>query len=133
MNELWTVAKQHQFVEQISSGHLKEARGKKSIATFPLIDFIEPQHYIFPQLHFEIGTVNNILDALRGFIEEEVEVLSGKEKEAQNAIIITYVSYMKSKEKFDVFSSSGGSVKLKLFRLEKVRINQSLRERNLSA
>ncbi|MFY7944893.1 MAG: B12-binding domain-containing protein, partial [Crocinitomicaceae bacterium] len=26
-----------------------------------LVDFIEPQHYIFPQLHFEIGTVNNIL------------------------------------------------------------------------
>ncbi len=77
--------------------------------------------------------MNNILDALRGFIEEEVEVLSDKEKEAWNAKIIAGVSYIKAKEKFDVFSSSGGSVELKHFRLKKVWINQSLRERNLSA
>jgi hypothetical protein len=36
-----------------------------------------------PQLHCEIGTINNVLDALIGFIEEEVEVLSGAEQEVR--------------------------------------------------
>jgi len=132
MNQLWSISKQQQFVQLINTGQLKEARDKKGIVSLPLIDFIEPQYYIFPQLHFEIGTVNNILDALRGFIEEEVEVLSDAEKAARNAKIIADVSYVKAKDKYDVFSSTGGSVELKLFRLEKVRVNQSLRDRNLS-
>lgn len=38
---------------------------KKGIASLPLTDFIEPIHFTFPQLNFEIGTVNNGLDALR--------------------------------------------------------------------
>ena len=54
------------------------------------------------------------------------------EKAARNAKIIADVSYVKAKDKYDVFSSTGGSVELKLFRLEKVRVNQSLRDRNLS-
>jgi hypothetical protein len=61
-----------------------------------LIDIIEPQHYIFPQLHFEIGTVNNILDALKSFIEDELEALSEAEIEARNAKIISDVSYTKA-------------------------------------
>jgi hypothetical protein len=55
-------------VESINAGQLKEAREKKGIVSLSLIDFILPQHYIFPQLYFEIGTVNNVLYALRGFI-----------------------------------------------------------------
>jgi hypothetical protein len=57
--ELWSVAQQLQYTENINLGLPKEARDKKGIATFPLIHFIEPYHYIFPQLHFEIGAVNN--------------------------------------------------------------------------
>jgi hypothetical protein len=69
---------------------------------------------------------------LRGFIDEEVKVLSNAEKAARNAKIIAVASYVKAKDKYDIFSSTGGSVELKLFRLEKVRINQSFRDRNLS-
>ena len=58
--------------------------------------------------------------------------MSNAEKAARNAKIIVDVSYVKAKDKYDVFSSTGGSVELKLFRLEKVRVNQSLRDRNLS-
>jgi hypothetical protein len=52
----------------------------------PLIDF-DLHHYIFPQLYFEIGTVNNLLDALKSFIEEEEDMLSEAEVEARNAKI----------------------------------------------
>jgi hypothetical protein len=69
---------------------------------------------------------------LRGFIEEVVEVLSDAEKAVRNAKINADVSYVMTVDKFNIFSSSGGPVELKLFRLEKVRINQSLRDRNLS-
>ncbi len=33
-----------------------------------------PSHYIFPQLHIEIGLVNNILESFNDFVEEQVEV-----------------------------------------------------------
>jgi len=124
INEMWSIAKQQEFVDEIKSGIQREPRDKKGIFSLPLIDFIEPQNYIFPQFHFEIDTVNNVLDALRGFVEEEVEALSDTEKEARNAKIIAEVSYVKAKDKYDV--------ELKLFRLEKVRINQSLKDRTLS-
>jgi hypothetical protein len=132
-HELWSIAQQSQVVQQINLGQLKDPRDKKGIVSLPLIDFIEPHHYIFPQLHFEIGTVNNVLDALRGFIEEEVEVLLDSEKEARNAKIIADVSYIKAKERYETFTSTGGAVELKLFRLDRIRINQSLRARNLTA
>jgi hypothetical protein len=79
-SELWSIGQQHQFVKRINSGELKEPKDKKGIVDSPLIDFIQPGNYIFPQLHFEIGTVNNVLDWLRAFTEEEVEVLSEPEK-----------------------------------------------------
>jgi len=50
--------------------------------------FIEPKHYIFPQLHFEIGVVNMVLDNFYGFIEDRVEVLSPEEKVARSSVTI---------------------------------------------
>jgi hypothetical protein len=40
-------------------------KDKKGIVSEPVIDFVEPKDYIFPQLHYEIGAVNYIFDALR--------------------------------------------------------------------
>ena len=97
-----------------------------------MIDFIEPQRYIFPQLHFEIGTVNNILDALKAFIEDEVEALSDTKIKARNAKIISDVSYTKAKEKANHFNNARDGIELKLFRIERVRIKKALKNRNLS-
>ena len=65
VSELWSIGQQHQFFKWINSGELKEPKDKKGIIDSPLTDFIQPDNYIFPQLHFEIGTVNNVLDGLR--------------------------------------------------------------------
>lgn len=129
--ELWTIAQQKQYVESINAGLLKEAKEKKGIVSLPLIDFVELQQYIFPQLHFEIGTVNNLLDALRGFIEDEVEALSEAEIEARNAKIISDASYTKARDKSNHFNGAGDGVELKLFRIERARVNQALKNRNL--
>ncbi len=130
--ELWSIAQQMQHLWRIDAGEVKEARVKKGIVALPLIDFIEPNKYIFLQLHFEIGTVNNVLDALRGFIEEEVEVLSDAKKEARNAKIISDVRYTKAKDKAEAFNSTGGAIELRLFRIERCRLNQGLKDRNLA-
>ena len=121
---LWSIAQQMQFVENINAGHLKKAKDKKSTVSLPMIDFIEPQHYIFPQLHFEIGTVNNILDALKGFIEDEVEALSEAEIEVRNFKIISDGSYTPRLERSPTIG-----IELKLFRVERVPVNQALKNR----
>ncbi len=69
---LWNIAKQRQFLQEINSGQQKEPKDKKGIVSEPVIDFVEPKDYIFPQPHVEIWVVNNVLDAVRAFIEEQV-------------------------------------------------------------
>jgi hypothetical protein len=63
--ELSSLAQQVQFIESTNACQLKKAKDKKGIVSSSLIEFIELHQYIFPQLHFEIGTVNNVLDALK--------------------------------------------------------------------
>jgi hypothetical protein len=75
--------------------------------------------------------VKNVLVELRGFMEDEAEVLPDIEKEAKSAKIIAGVCYVKAKKKYDVSTTSGGSVELNALRCEKIRINQSLRDRNI--
>jgi hypothetical protein len=65
-------------------------------------DFIPIENYIFPQLHFEIGTVNMVLENFYCFIEDRAEVLSPEapgEKVGQNKVIIANVALDEAKEK----------------------------------
>jgi len=101
---------------------------KKGIVSKPIIDFIEPRDYIFPQLHFEIGAVNNVLDALRAFIEEQVEVLSNEERECRNTKIIADVALEKAKDNLSRFNSD----QLKFYRLERIELNNRLKDRSLT-
>jgi hypothetical protein len=126
-DELWDIATQLQVLGEIQNGLRKEPRDKKGIVSEPIINFIEPKDYIFPQLHFEIGTVNNVLDALRAFIEEQVEVLSQEEREARNTKIIADVALERAKDNFSRFNSE----ELKFYKLEKVELNNRLRDRSL--
>ena len=93
-----------------------------------MIDFIQPQNFIFPQLHFEIGAVNNVLDRLRAFIEEQVEVLSDEEKTLRNSKIIADVAYTKAKQKQAMFNSAD----LNFYKLERAQLNRELKSRAIS-
>jgi hypothetical protein len=56
--------------------------------SLPVFDFVEPSHYIFSLLHFEIGAVNNFLDSFQAFVEDEIELITDLDKTARNMLII---------------------------------------------
>jgi hypothetical protein len=53
------------------------------------------------------------------------------EAEAQDAKKISDVSYVKARQKQDIFNYTRGLVELRMFRIERVRINQALKNRSL--
>jgi len=107
---------------------MKGAKRKKGIVSEPLIDFIQTENYIFPQLHFEIGAVNNVLDRPRAFIEEQVEVISDEERTLWNSKIIADMAYTKAKRKQDMFNRAD----LNFYKLERDHLNSELRSRTIS-
>jgi hypothetical protein len=128
-DSLWDIEKQQQFIQEIETGQRKEPKEKKGIVSERIIDLIEPRDYIFPQLHFEIGAVNNVLDALRAFIEEQVEVISDAEKECRNSKIIADVALERAKDNLSRFDVD----QLKFYRLERIELNNRLKDRTLDA
>ncbi len=128
---LWTMALQHEFYHRKARGELKEPKDIKGIVSLPVFDFVEPSHYIFPLLHFEIGAVNNLLDNFRAFVEDEIEVVSDEEKTARNRVIIADVSHTKAKQLIDQWNSDGGSIELRAYRVEKAQVTAMLRHQGL--
>jgi len=67
----------------------------------PLWDFIQPSHYVFPQLHVKIELINNVLDTFCDFLEEQVEVATPKERFCRNNMIMCDVATIKAKENLE--------------------------------
>jgi hypothetical protein len=61
-DETWTIFKIKDYLDRIQAGALKEAREKKGIVYAPIWDFIEPEYFMPPQLHVEIGLVNKVVE-----------------------------------------------------------------------
>jgi len=125
------MALQHEFYHRKARGELKEPKDIKGIVSLPVFDFVEPSHYIFPLLHFEIGAVNNLLDNFRAFVEDVIEVVSDEEKTARNRVIIADVSHTKAKQLIDQWNSDGGSIELRAYRVEKAQVTAMLRHQGL--
>jgi len=106
----------------------ERSQKKKGIVSEPLIDFMQPENYIFPQLHFKIGAVNNVLDCPRAFIEEQVEVISDEERTLRNSKIIADMAYTKAKRKQDMFHRAV----LNFHKLERANLNRELKSRTIS-
>ncbi len=60
--ELWMIECINDHRNKIIREGLKDAKDVCGIVDFPLWDFIQPLHFVFPQLHVKIGLVNNALD-----------------------------------------------------------------------
>jgi hypothetical protein len=99
--ELWTVALYDEMLQKIQDGQLKMPQEKKGIVSKHIWSFIDPQNYLFPQLHFEIGVVNLVLDNFYEFIEDQVGILMPEDKVAQNNIIITEAALKEAKGRLD--------------------------------
>jgi hypothetical protein len=63
----WTIERIKEHKSRIVREDLKDAKDICGIVDFPLWDFIQPSHKIFPQLHIEIGLINNILESFNDF------------------------------------------------------------------
>jgi hypothetical protein len=64
-----TVDLHNMLLEYIRNNNVKQAKDK-GVVSEHIWDFIEPKHYILPQLHFEIGVVNMVLDNFYGIIDD---------------------------------------------------------------
>jgi hypothetical protein len=60
--QLWSVALHDEMLQKVQDKQLKILKEKKGIFSKHIWSFIEPQNYIFPQLHFEISVINMVLD-----------------------------------------------------------------------
>jgi hypothetical protein len=103
----WTLSKIKEYRHQIEVGQLKEARYKKGIVKDPVWDFIEPDHFMFPQLHVEIGLVNNAFENFYDFVEDQVEAATPEQKIARNNIIIATRTLERATEQLTQWKQHG--------------------------
>jgi hypothetical protein len=85
--EHWTIEKIKSIKGRIDRKELKEPRELLGVVSNPVWDFVQPQNYIFPELHAEIGLVNNVLDNFYTFIDDRVEALTPEEWTSRNSFI----------------------------------------------
>jgi hypothetical protein len=71
----------------IIRGKLKKPRDICGVVSYPIWDFLEPSHYILPELHIEIGLHNNALDRSYNWVEDHVEAASMEERLCRNKMI----------------------------------------------
>jgi hypothetical protein len=128
VQDLWTIQEQLGYIEKINRKELKNPK-KKGIVSTPLIPFIQPQDYIFPLLDFEIGAVNNVLDSLQNFVEDQVEIISDTQKVARNRIITLDVAYSRLNHSVQ---EAHAMVGIQQLWLQKAGLGQTLRQRGLN-
>ena len=127
--QMWTVELIKEYKQKIIRKEIKTPKEIKGVVDYPVWDFIPIENYIFPQLHFEIGVVNMVLDNLYCFIEDRVEVLSPEEKVGRNKVIIANVALDEAKEKLASWTENK-EVDLEMYRMEKNNISVALRSRD---
>ena len=120
-DDCWTIAKLKDYKRRIDLGELKEAKDIKGVVDNPIWDFIEPSNFMFPQLHVEIGLINNVLDNLYEFVEEQIEVATPEQKVAKNKVIISDVGCARAKDRLLEWNSQG-AVDLAMFRIQRTHL-----------
>ncbi len=81
---------------------------------------------VFPQLHIEIGLVNNVLDSFSLFIDDQVEAPTDEEKCSRNSYIIADVALTKAIKQLDEWKEVDGH-NLQGYRDEAAQLRNSLK------
>jgi arsenate reductase-like glutaredoxin family protein len=105
----WTVEELKTHKDRIVAERLKEPRDICGVVSYPVWDFIEPLHYLFPELHVEIGLVNNVLDKFYDWVEDHIEVASAEEKLCCNTMIILDTELTKAANKLERWKTLHGT------------------------
>jgi hypothetical protein len=105
----WTIEELKTHKDRIVAERLKEPRDICGVVSYPVWDFIEPLHYIFLELHVEIGLVNNVLDKFYDWVEDHIEVASAEEKLCRNKMIILDTELTKAANKLERWKTLHGT------------------------
>jgi len=94
----------------------------------PVWDFIEPENYMFPQLHAEIGLVNNVLDKFYCFIDDQVEAISPEEALARNTYIMANVTVCNATQALSDWKETEGP-QLEFNRYSRIGVARELKKK----
>jgi len=128
-SDLWTIKKIKNHKERIDRKEIKEAREILGIVNYPVWDFIQPENFMFPELHAEIGLVNNVLDKFYSFIDDQVEAITPEEATARNTYIIADVALTKAIQRLSEWKESEGA-QLEFHRYNRIHLTKELKKRN---
>jgi hypothetical protein len=95
---------------------------------YPVCDFIRPENYMFPQLHAEMGLVNNVLDKFYSFIDDQVEAISPEEALARNSYIIADIALCNAMRELSVWKEMEGP-QLEFNRYNRMSVRKELKKR----
>jgi hypothetical protein len=116
--------------ERIDRREVKEARDILGIVNYPVWDFIEPENYIFPKLHAEIGLVNDVLDSFYAFVDNQVEAISQEKLILWNSYIVTDVALSVAAQRLIDWKEDVGP-QLEFHWVNRDDVNKELRRRDL--
>ena len=130
--EDWSIAKIKSVKERIERRELKEPCEMLGVVNDPIWDFVEPQNYIFPELHAEIGLVNNVLDKFYSFIDDKVEAITEEELTRRNSFIVADVALTVAMQRLQSWKEDAAP-QLEFHRHERMQVVKELKRPNLGA
>jgi len=116
------------YKDHINHRELREARDIWGIVDYTVWDFIQPENYMFPQLHAEMGLVNNVLDKFYSFIDDQVEAISPEEALARNSYIIADIALCNAMRELSVWKEMEGP-QLEFNRYNRMSVRKELKKR----
>jgi hypothetical protein len=130
--EDWTMEKIITMKERIDRKEIKLPREMLGVVNYPVWDFVEPQNYIFPELHVEIGLVNNVLDKFYSFIDDKVEAVTQEELTRRNSFIVADVALTRALNRLSNWKEDTAP-QLEFHRHERMQVANKLKTRNLES
>ena len=130
--EHWTIAKIKGHKELIDHNNLKEPRHVLGIVNNPVWDFVEVKNYIFPELHAEIGIVNNVLDKFYSFIDDKVEAITPEEATFRNSYVAADVAQSLAIQRITDWKEDSAP-QLEFHRMSRIQVARELRKKTLHA
>jgi len=95
-------------------------------------DFIQPENYIFSELHAKIGLVNNVLDSFYAFVDDQVEAITQEELMLRNSYIVTDVALSVAAQRLIDWKEDVGP-QLEFHRVNRVDVDKELRRSYLDS
>jgi len=103
----WMCEKLKQAKMQFNSRTARSQKTNKGVSAHMLMDGVEPEDFIFPVLHDQMGLVNKSLDHLLTFAEKFIERLPPGHAEMRQELINAEKVLAKAKEDKEGFVATG--------------------------